>query len=60
MAAVVGVRFQAHGTLHLLRLRSDQRFEFGDQILYPTEGGPVVGTVAWSGQAAVGDDVPTC
>ena len=60
MAAAVGVRFQAHGTLHLLRLRSDQRFEFGDQILYPTEGGPVVGTVAWSGQAAVGDDVPTC
>ena len=60
MAAAVGVRFQAHGTLHLLRLRSDQRFEFGDQILYPTEGGPVVGTVAWLGQAAVGDDVPTC
>lgn len=60
MVAVVGVRFQTHGTLHLLRLTPNQRFEFGDRVLYPTEGGPVVGIVAWSGQATVNDDVPTC
>ncbi|MDI9628140.1 MAG: regulatory iron-sulfur-containing complex subunit RicT [Acidobacteriota bacterium] len=60
MVAVVGVRFQTHGTLHLLRLTPEQRFEFGDQVLYPSEGGPVVGIVAWSGQATVSDDIPTC
>lgn len=60
MTAVVGVRFQLHGTLHLLRLRDDQSFSFGDRVRYPTEGGHLVGTVVWSGRLDDAQHVPTC
>lgn len=60
MTAVLGVRFQPHGTLHLLRLGQHQRFTVGDSVLYPTEGGPAVCTVVWTGEAQANADVPVC
>lgn len=60
MTAVVGVRFQLHGTLHLLRLPEGQSFDFGDRVRYPAEGGEVVGTVVWSGQSDTAQDARLC
>lgn len=60
MTAVLGVRFQRHGTLHLLGQDARQSYSVGDAVLYPTEGGPAVAEVAWVGEVAAGAELPLC
>lgn len=60
MTTVLGVQFHPHGTLHLLGLGAEQNFSVGDDVLYPTEGGPTVAAVVWTGQVDAADDLPIC
>lgn len=45
MTRVMAVSFSRHGQLHYLRASGD--FRVGEQVLYPTSGGPEVATVVW-------------
>lgn len=60
MTVVLGVQFSPHGTVHLLRAESGCSHHVGDRVLYPTEGGTAVATVAWTGEMTAAQSVPAC
>ncbi|MGI5952418.1 MAG: regulatory iron-sulfur-containing complex subunit RicT [Brooklawnia sp.] len=60
LTAVLGVQFVPHGTVHLLRAGDVWPCRAGDQVLYPTEDGTAVATVAWVGQVADASGAPVC
>lgn len=60
MGVVLGVQFQRHGTLHLLRAEPGQGYRIGDVVRYPAEGGMLLATIAWIGECAAEQSVPLC
>lgn len=62
MTQVMAVTFEQHGQLHYLRAGAGQ-YRVGDQVLYPTSGGPEVAQVVWAPERSdeVGaEDFPEC
>lgn len=60
MAAVLGVQFLRHGTVHLLRHGAHEPHQVGDCVLYPTADGNAVARVIWSGEASETAGLPIC
>lgn len=61
MARVMAVEFQPHGQLHFLAPGpASADCAVGDRVLYPTDDGREIATVAWHGDAELPDGVPVC
>ena len=57
---ILGVEFERYGELHYLSVAGDaDDFRVGDDVLYPTSGGPEVARVVWRGESAA-EGFPEC